>query len=168
MSSSIFTSLFTFCYLLSLSYASIPSMGLETVISARASLNASDFKIVPAKGVLFRTDAFVARIANLAKFPALAGADVQTQIVHVTVKRRKRFPNHYHPRGTEYLYMLSGVIRVTMKTEGRMPQTFVNVLSRNEATVFPQGLIHTIECISKSYCNYASTFNTANPGLVLL
>lgn len=168
MSTSIFTSLFVFLYLLSLGHASIPSMGLETVVSERASLNASDFKIIPAKGVLFRTDAFVARIANLGNFPALAGADVQTQIVHVTVKGLKHFPNHYHPRGTEYFYMLSGVVRVTMKTEGRMPQTFVNVLSRNQATVFPQGLIHTIECISKRYCNYASTFNTANPGLVLL
>lgn len=149
----------------SVAFARITSIGLETAAGTRAALDAKDFKIIPAQGTINRQANFTARIANLNTFPALAGVDVQTQFVLTTIKPQRDFIPHYHPRGAEFFFVISGNIRVRIMEEGG--RILENILRPGEATVFPTGLGHLASCVSKTRaCNFVATFNTADPGLV--
>ncbi|CAN8072180.1 unnamed protein product [Agarophyton chilense] len=147
-------------------WGSIPSFLTQTNPEIRSKLADKDFSINPENGIILNTPNFRARIADVTNFPALGAQDVQTQIVRVTLKAKQTFIPHYHPRGTEVLNALAGKFRVTFKFEGLNPRSVSNVIHAGESTVFPQGLIHETVCISHHDCEFLSTFNSADPGLV--
>lgn len=144
----------------------IPSFGRKTAASIRSGLPDAAFKIDPSRGIAINNPNFRVRIADLTRFPALAGQDVQSQVVRVMLRAGKSFIPHSHPRGTETFNALRGVFEVTFTFEGLTPRTVRNVIRAGQSTVFPQGLPHTTRCISKVDCTFLSTFNTADPGLV--
>ena len=152
--------------LFSLSMAAIPSSGSVRAADTRSALDPSDFRIIPSKGNVVVTPDFTARIADLSTFPSLGGVDVQTQFVHGTIKPGASFIRHYHPRGSEFLFVLNGRLNVSFIDEGLSPQTISNIIAFRQGTVFPQGLVHTTTCISRHPCNFVSTFNSADPGIV--
>lgn len=157
-----------FATILAVSSASIPSSGLETAAGTRGALPDSAFRIDPSKGIVNKQPDFTTQNANLANFPALAGADVQTQIVRVFIRAGKSFLTHSHPRSSETLNLIRGVLDVAFTFEGASnPRVVRNRLRAGESTVFPQGLVHSVRCVSKKDCMYVATFNSADPGFVL-
>lgn len=147
--------------------AMIPSFGLQTATSVRSELEDKDFKITPALGIRVDTPDFRVRIADLTNFPALAGQDVQSTIVRVTLKPGASFFRHFHPRGTETLNALRGTFRVSFAFEGLgTPRVVTNVIKAGQSTIFPQGLVHETKCISQKGCTFLSVLNSADPGTV--
>lgn len=154
-------------YLFTVSFALIPSDGTTTAAATRSNLNDNDFRITLAKGTAVETPEFSARIADLTNFPALAGVDVQSTIVRVTIRSGEDFFRHYHPRGTETLNLIQGRLRTTFSFEGTASPRMVTVTLRGgESTVFPEALPHMLTCISKSDCTYISVLNSADAGTV--
>ena len=144
----------------------IPSVGSVTATEARSAFQPEDYVIKLSKGRAFYTRNFITRVAAVKNFPILGSVDVQTTITNSTVRPQKSLDVHYHPRGSEYLYLISGSLNVSIRTDGvGASNVFINV-KESEATVFPQGLIHTFKCISVQKCTLVTMFNTADPGLV--
>lgn len=161
--------IFALCCMLSLSFAanSIPSFGLQTATAIRSKLRDQDFRIQFTRATQVKTPTFQVSIADLTRFPALAGTDVQSMIVKVNLKAGEPFIRHFHPRGTETLNALQGTFRVSFRFEGLGEvRNVTNVIRTGESTVFPQGLIHETTCISKGDCVFLSVFNTADAGTV--
>lgn len=169
MSHSSILALFALFALVRLSVASfsIPSLGLDTAPAVRSGLRDRDFRINFSRATQVNTPTFTASIADLANFPALAGQDVQSTIVKVSLKAGQPFFSHLHPRGTETLNALQGTFRVRFRFDGLGDARVVsNVIRAGESTVFPQGLIHETVCISKTDCAFLSVLNSADPGTV--
>lgn len=152
--------------LLSLSFARIPSFGLQSSLAFLSPLIDSDFLIDFDNAAPIDTPDFNVRVANFADFPVLAGQDVQAQIVTVNVNAGKPFIPHFHPRGTEVLNALKGTFEITITFEGLNPRKVKNIVKAGQSTVFPQGLIHETVCISKEDCRFLSVLTSADPGLV--
>ena len=74
-------------------------------------------------------------------------------------------PLHVHPRGSENYASISGRIEITTTLEGIFnTRRVVSVLPPAHASSIPQGLPHTVKCVSTVPCVYHSFFNTADPG----
>lgn len=166
MHASYFLVLFFFSSFVSLSFGAIPSFGSQTATEIRNKLKDSDYRIRVRLGVLIQNENFTSRVADLKRFPVLAGQDVQTQIASVVVKAGKPFIKHYHPRAAEILNLIKGKLRVELTTEGVTPGVISNILLPGESTVFPQGLIHDAFCLSKTDCHFNVVFTSADPGFV--
>lgn len=153
--------------LLNLARAAIPSLGLTTAEGVRSDLADSEFRIRFNRGTQINTPAFDASIADLTNFPALAGADVQSTLVRVTVRAGETFFAHFHPRATETLNAVRGTFRISFRFEGAGdPRIVTNVIRAGESTVFPQGLIHETVCISDIDCRFVAVLNSADPGTI--
>lgn len=148
--------------------AVIESMGVKTVEDARATLEASDYKLNLDDGVMFqdREAGWKARQLDLKKSPALGGRDVQFQAADGIVTPGGRFLRHFHPRSAELVFQKAGTLEFTIEFENG--ETAKNVLRRGDFLVVPQGLIHVARCVSKSRCIFLAIFRTADPGLVPL
>ena len=144
----------------------IPSFGLQTALQFRSDLPDSAFRIRFQDGAINRQPTFLTRSANLANFPVLAAQDVQSALTEVFVKAGTAFLRHSHPRSSEMIYVLKGVFRVLITFEGTNPRVVTVDVKSGEATVFPQGLIHEVKCISKKDCAYVAVFTSADPGFV--
>lgn len=151
---------------LTLTSASIPSIGLQTARVTRMDLPDSAFKIDPRRGLIVRTPNFVGMVADVSNFPALGATDVQTQIVRVHLRAGKSFFRHYHPRSSEILTCLRGSLEVSFSFERSNPRVVMNIIRTGQSTVIPQGLLQTTRCISKTNCTYLSVFTSADPGIV--
>lgn len=159
--------LLVFSCMVTSSLAMIPSFGLQTATSIRSELDDKDFKITPALGIRIDTPDFKVRIADLTNFPALAGQDVQSTIVRVTLRSGAAFFRHFHPRGTETLNALRGTFMVSFTFEGLgTPRVVTNTIKAGQSTIFPQGLVHETKCISKTGCTFLSILNSADPGTI--
>lgn len=157
----------TILCLLNVSFALIPSDGTTTAAAARSGFNDNDFRITIDNGAAVETPEFSARIADLSRFPVLAGVDVQSTIVRVTIRAQMSFFRHYHPRGTETLNLLSGRLRTSFTFEGTASPRVVTVTLRGgESTVFPEALPHELTCVSNHDCTYISILNSADAGTV--
>lgn len=144
----------------------IPSFGLQTALQFRSELPDSAFRLPFANGTMSETAEFSTRGLSLARFPVLGAIDVQSQLSEVTVQPGGAFLRHSHPRSSEILAILEGTFRVEIVFEGTDPRV-VNVnVSKGESTVFPQGLVHQVFCVSEETCKYVAVFTSADPGFV--
>lgn len=163
---------FVFASSLNFSFARLTSFGTVTAMAARDEFEDSDFVIDPRMGVITQTPDILARTADLSRFPVLAGVDVQAQISRVFVLAGRSVVTHYHPRGLEVFNALRGTLRVTLMFETSLtpgdtgPRKVVNMINAGQSTVFPQGLIHQIDCMNTTNCVYLSVMNTADPGFI--
>lgn len=143
------------------------SIGLETTASMRASLSDEDFKIDIGNGLRVNTSDYRVRIADFTKFPALAGHDVQTTVMRVSLMAGKRFLRHFHPRSSETLNALRGSFNVSFQFEGLdTPRIVSNTIHAGQSTVFPHGLVHDTTCVAQTDCVFLSVLNSADPGFV--
>ena len=154
------------CAVLALAAAAIPSNGLRTVETEREKLSNADYNINPRNGVAVRTPGFTAYLAEIPKFKALGTADVQFGYADIMLKSGQTFPTHYHPRGAEILTVLHGAAQVTFTMENGRKVS--NRIGWSRVTVIPQGLPHTIKCVSKQNCRMIATLNSAKAGTVFL
>eukprot|EP00177_Eucheuma_denticulatum_P002688 GFKZ01004829.1.p1 GENE.GFKZ01004829.1~~GFKZ01004829.1.p1 ORF type:complete len:165 (+),score=6.81 GFKZ01004829.1:136-630(+) len=153
--------------LIGLTFANIPSFGRQTAAGVRSNLRDQDFRIRFSQGAQVNTRNFRVSIADLNNFPALGAQDVQSTIVRVNLNAGQAFVTHHHPRATETFNALQGSFRNSFRFEGLgNVRNVSNVIRAGESTVFPQGLVHSTVCISRSNCVFLSVLNSADPGLI--
>lgn len=64
------------------------------------------------------------------------------------------------------LYVSRGRMVSFLWDEGNKPRIIRNVLNKGDSTVFPQGLVHLVKCISKIDCTFIGVLNSGDPGTV--
>lgn len=156
-------------YFVSLSSAAIriPSQGSTTAASYRRNLGDADFliKMENSKVIIPEDKSMTQETASVSQYKVLGLSDVQATVERVHLNMNKSFPSHSHPRGSETLYVESGLLSTSLRFEGLTAARIVRLnLRRGFVTVFPQGLPHKLRCTSLSGCTYISFFNTADPG----
>ena len=153
-------------YIFLSSHAVIPSFGLQTAHGIRADLTNKDFLINYTRAAQSEGKGFRAQAANVNNFPVFGGQDVQASTNRIFLKYRAFFPIHTHPRATETLYLQKGAVRTKLRIGGLSePRVVMLHVKHGQVTVFPQGLAHSIQCLSKTGCIYITFFNSADPGI---
>ncbi|KAI0560720.1 Rhicadhesin receptor precursor [Gracilaria domingensis] len=140
----------------------------RTLDMLRGRLADGDFVIDTADGAVTSTPSFTSETASALDFPLLGFSDVDVFIARVELTVGSSFFSHFHPRATEVLIVTRGTLRSMLQFEGVAdPRVVMNVLSVGEATIFPQGLIHSVTCIeADDACEYMSVLTSADPGIV--
>lgn len=144
----------------------IPSFGLQTAESIRAKLPDSAFVIDSSKGIISNNTGFSFAIAELSEFPVLAGTDVQFFSALGEINPGATFIKHFHPRSAEYLYVISGDIRIEITLENSNPRIVKARVNETQSTAIPQGLPHLAVCVSTKPCKFIAVLNSADPGFV--
>ena len=146
---------------------SIPSVGTKTNQEIREELrNPHDFLLNFDKATQTEGDGFLAQAANIANFPVFGGQDVQSATNRIFLHSHAAFPTHSHPRATETLFLQQGKLVTQLRQEGLLDGEAVKlIVKEGEVTVFPQGLAHSIKCVSSCDCVYITYFNSADPGV---
>ena len=147
---------------------SLASFGKQSAPLLRNRFRNVDFVVRFSKALQIPGPDFHGQVATVDTFPILGGIDVQSSAARVFLKPGASFPTHTHPRATETLYLVKGVLKTQFRFEGIVkPRIVTNILHSNQITVFPQGLAHLTTCISKFPCVFVSTLNSGDPGLAL-
>ena len=95
--------------------------------------------------------------------------DVNSVLVRAYQRPGFVIPWHVHPRGCESYATISGTIQITLILElvtAMKPRKIVSKLPSAHAASVPQGMPHSVKCISDDPCEYHTFFNTADPGFV--
>ncbi|XP_030552391.1 putative germin-like protein 2-1 [Rhodamnia argentea] len=77
-------------------------------------------------------------------------------------------PPHTHPRATELLTVIEGRLEVGFVTSNPDNRFISKVLSKGDAFVFPQGLIHFQRNIGKTKAIAIAAFGSQNPGVITI
>ena len=152
--------------LFAVSHAKFVSVALQ-----REALADSEFSFS------FKDDGVTANLTGIQVFAISAPRhrlvgmpDVDVTIVRVIQSPEFVIPWHVHPRGSENYATISGTLQVSMTLElvnSLTPRKIVSKLPGGHATSIPQGLPHSVKCISKEPCEYHIFFNTADGGFAL-
>lgn len=61
---------------------------------------------------------------------------------------------------------LTGEVDVLLAMEGNKDKArlFKNFLTAEDTAIVPQGLSHSVKCVSKKSCNLLAFFNSVDPG----
>lgn len=149
--------------LLHLGAALIPSLGQRAAQAVRSPLPDRAFLLRNGRPQLTSPN-FRANIFEAANTPALAATDTQMFVATTHVKAGKKFIKHYHPRAAEILYVIRGRMRSQFWFEGANPRVVTNILRRTDSVVYPQGLVHEVQCISRRDCTFVAVLNSGDPG----
>ncbi len=152
--------------LLAVSHAKFVSVAIQ-----RDNLADSEFSFS------FKEDGITSNITGIKVFALvpprhrlLGMPDVDVTLVRVVQSPGFVIPWHVHPRGSENYATISGTLEVSMTLElvnTLNPRKIVSKLPGGHATSIPQGLPHSVKCISKVPCEYHIFFNTADGGFAL-
>ncbi len=149
--------------LLSTSHAKFVSVALQ-----RDKLADSEFSFS------FKEDGITSNITGIEIFALspprhrlLGMSDVNVALARVIQSPGFVIPWHVHPRGSENYATISGTLQVSMTLElvnTLTPRKIVSKLPGGHAASIPQGLPHSVKCISKVPCEYHVFFNSADAG----
>ena len=141
-----------------------------TIGDARNKLADSDFSFSFKKDSLSRNRSGI-RTEQLIPYRnrILSMPDVNVQFARVFQEHKNVIPWHVHPRGCENYATIEGYLQVTISLEGmHRPRRVVSKLPPGHVAVIPQGIPHTVTCLSKKTCVYHIFFNNADSGFALL
>ena len=147
----------------------VSATGFVSIGDARNKLADSDFSFSFKKDSLAKNRSGLL-IEQLIPYRnrILSMPDVNVQFARVFQKHRNVIPWHVHPRGCENYATIEGYLQVTITLEGmRKPRRVVSKLPPGHVLVIPQGIPHTVTCLSKKTCLYHVFFNNADPGFAL-
>ncbi len=138
----------------------------KSVAVKRDELADKDFKFS------FKRDGTVVSIGNIrAEFirpprhRLLGLKDVDITAIRVFQQSEAVIPWHSHPRGSENYVTMSGTLELTIKLEGLVNVRKVkSILKPGTVSSIPQGLPHTVKCVSEEKCVYHIFFNSADSG----
>ena len=97
------------------------------------------------------------------KFPALSGEGVGMALFQI--EPCGTILPHIHPRGSELVYVFSSRFRVVVIDENT-GKTVVNNITPGQTTIFPQGLIHTLQNVGCEQGIMVSAFSNEDPGIL--
>lgn len=147
--------------------ATIPSFGTQTAEAIRSEFNDSDFKLSFADGAQAVDGGFSFSFVGVTGFPVLGGQDIQSSLALVTLQPNASLPTHSHPRAGETCIAGVGELEVFFVFEGLVdPRVVRNTLAPGDATVFPQGLVHGIKCVSDTPCTLTNIMHSADAGII--
>ena len=113
-------------------------------------------------------DGIVFQVIGAPRHTLMGVKDVNIQFVRVLHRSGAVVPWHVHPRGSENFATIVGHIQVSTMLEGTFnPRRIVSKLPPAHVTSVPQGLPHSVKCISKKDCVYHIFLNNADPGFAL-
>ncbi|KAI3858189.1 hypothetical protein MKW92_028034 [Papaver armeniacum] len=75
-------------------------------------------------------------------------------------------PPHTHPRATEILVVLEGILHVGFVTSNPENKLFTKVLHKGDVFVFPVGLIHFQANVGKTPAVALAALSSQNPGVI--
>lgn len=137
---------------------------------AREKLADSEFSFsfkkdgIPVNATGIRAEALAAPRHRLLGMP-----DVDVTAVRVVQQPKAVIPWHVHPRSAEHYATIKGVLKVTITLEGSFsPRRVVSKLPPAYFSSIPQGIPHTVTCISKTPCVYHIFFNSADAGTAFI
>lgn len=110
------------------------------------------------------------RSGTVSSYPVLGLPDINSAFARVTLRPGGVNLPHIHPRASETLYLVKGVLRVFIVEEnaagGRPTRVITNTLRRKAVGVFPSGLIHGQRCVSRRGCEFVAVLGAADPGVI--
>ena len=125
----------------------------------------------------FKKDGLTANITGIKAYALAAPRhrllgmpDVDVTLVRVIQQPGFVIPWHVHPRGSENYATISGTLELSLTLElvtSLTPRKIVSVLPGGHASSIPQGLPHSVKCVSNTPCEYHIFFNTADGGFAL-
>lgn len=77
-------------------------------------------------------------------------------------------PPHTHPRATEILTVIQGILEVGFVTSNPDNQLFQKVLHPGDVFVFPIGLVHFQRNIGKGHAVAIAALSSQNPGVITI
>ncbi|PKI43039.1 germin-like protein subfamily 1 member 20 [Punica granatum] len=77
-------------------------------------------------------------------------------------------PPHTHPRATEILHLLEGILYVGFVNSNPENRLFAKVLKPGEVFVFPKGMIHFQLNIGKTNAVAIAALSSQNPGIITI
>lgn len=93
--------------------------------------------------------------------PALVGTGMSYSLF--TIEAGGENLPHYHPRASEFLYLIEGELEVAFVTTAG--HVIKNTMVAGQATIFPEAMIHYQRNIGQSQAQYISTLNSEVPGV---
>ncbi|BBN10079.1 protein MpCupin62 [Marchantia polymorpha subsp. ruderalis] len=145
-----------------------PELTVDFVIPSEASpplLDGSYFTSTILANVTFLPSNFVTVTpANDDEFPALKGLGISCALFSFTPGAVN--PPHTHPRATELLYVIRGVLDVGFIDSSNKLRT--QTIKTGDLFVFPKGLVHYEVNRHHRISKALASFNSANPGLLRL
>lgn len=147
-----------------------PSMLFSTAQSLRSRFQDSAFAIDTRYIQGTAKPGGTLRGGTVSKYPVLGLPDINSAFARVNLRPGGVNLPHIHPRASETLYLVRGVLRVFIVEEnptgGSPTRVITNTLHHKAVAVFPQGLIHGQRCISRQGCEFIAVLGAADPGVI--
>ncbi|XP_019161362.1 PREDICTED: germin-like protein subfamily 1 member 20 [Ipomoea nil] len=138
-------------------------------------VTADDFYIAaglntPAGGTKFTSVGLIANVIDVDRFPGL-------NTMGLSFGRVDFEPNglvslHYHPRGSEVVFVLKGTFYAGFVTSNAQNSgkniLFAKILNPGDAIIFPVGLVHFLYNVGRTNATAFASFNSQKPGIVNL
>ncbi|XP_019161365.1 PREDICTED: germin-like protein subfamily 1 member 7 [Ipomoea nil] len=138
-------------------------------------VTADDFYIAaglntPARGTK-RTLGIISNLIDVDRFPGLNTMGL-TLFGRIDFELNGLIPLHYHPRGSEVVFVLKGTLYVGFVTSNAQNigknTLFAKILNPGDAIIFPVGLVHFLYNVGRTNATAFASFNSQKPGFVYL
>lgn len=102
-------------------------------------------------------------LGNVDTFPFLGLPDIQMSINRFQLDNNVENPLHVHPRGAELIYVIKGVVELTIAAESGAAELSIT-LNPAQSSVVPQAVAHKQLCRTESGCEYVGVLNGPDAG----
>ncbi|XP_031096417.1 germin-like protein subfamily 1 member 20 [Ipomoea triloba] len=138
-------------------------------------VTADDFYIAagfntPAGGTNLTSVGIISNFIDVERFPGLNTMGLS--VGRIDFEPNGLIPLHYHPRGSEVVFVLEGTLYVGFVTSNAQNigknEVFAKILNPGDAIIFPVGLIHFLYNVGRTNAVAFGSFNSQKPGFVYL
>ncbi|XP_019161486.1 PREDICTED: germin-like protein subfamily 1 member 20 [Ipomoea nil] len=138
-------------------------------------VTADDFYIVaglntPAGGTKLTSVGLISNLIDVDRFPGLNTMGLS--FGRIDFEPNGLIPLHYHPRGSEVVFVLGGTLYVGFVTSNAQNigknKLFTKILNPGDAIIFPVGLVHFLYNVGRTNAIAFGIFNSQKPGFVYL
>ncbi|BBN19409.1 protein MpCupin101 [Marchantia polymorpha subsp. ruderalis] len=128
------------------------------------SLNGKYFTYTGLRGFKGQANTFASRKATVKEFPALTSLGVSVMLLEFQPQAVN--PPHTHPRASELMYMLDGILDVAfVDSTGKL---YSETVRQGDLFVFPRGMVHHQFNNGTKVAKAVSSFGHPNPGTINL
>ncbi|KAG6541374.1 hypothetical protein Mapa_017243 [Marchantia paleacea] len=130
----------------------------------RTSLDGKYFTYTGLRGFKGQANTFASKKATVKEFPALNSLGVSVLLLEFQPQAVN--PPHTHPRASELMYMLEGILDVAfVDSTGKL---YSERVRQGDLFVFPRGMVHHQFNNGSRVAKAISSFGNSNPGTINL
>ncbi|XP_019161706.1 PREDICTED: germin-like protein subfamily 1 member 13 isoform X3 [Ipomoea nil] len=138
-------------------------------------VSADDFYLAaglntPAGGTKLTSVGLISNFIDVDQFPGLNTMGLS--FGRIDFEPNGLIPLHYHPRGSEVVFVLEGTLYVGFVTSNAQNigknTLFAKILNPGDAIVFPVGLVHFLYNVGRTNATAFASYNSQKPGFVVL